>query len=205
MRLLGGEVLESRRLEPLGDRSTGLGPKRRKLTATSLLRRSVEKLLSSQAELLWLLLCLLLWTKLLLSQVEPLLLLCKLPLLLQLLSRELDLIELLVGSTVELPRFPLLLVDSLDDLTKVGLPGKPGFVPPYKVSLHTVLISQLGERERGQRVSLWQFERIVHLVVLVLLVIHISTRTRTRESGPKFRIAHSKVVRPTWSTWSIWS
>ena len=201
MRLLGGEVLESRRLEPLGDRSTGLGPKRRKLTATSLLRRSVEKLLSSQAELL----CLLLWTKLLLSQVEPLLLLCKLPLLLQLLSRELDLIELLVGSTVELPRFPLLLVDSLDDLTKVGLPGKPGFVPPYKVSLHTVLICQLGERERGQRVSLWQFERIVHLVVLVLLVIHISTRTRTRESGPKFRIAHSKVVRPTWSTWSIWS
>ena len=201
MRLLGGEVLESRRLEPLGDRSTGLGPKRRKLTTTSLLRRSVEKLLSSQAELL----CLLLWTKLLLSQVEPLLLLCKLPLLLQLLSRELDLIELLVGSTVELPRFPLLLVDSLDDLTKVGLPGKPGFVPPYKVSLHTVLISQLGERERGQRVSLWQIERIVHLVVLVLLVIHISTRTRTRESGPKFRIAHSKVVRPTWSTWSIWS
>ena len=198
MRLLGGEVLESRRLEPLGDRSTGLGPKRRKLTTTSLLRRSVEKLLSSQAELL----CLLLWTKLLLSQVEPLLLLCKLPLLLQLLSRELDLIELLVGSTVELPRFPLLLVDSLDDLTKVGLPGKPGFVPPYKVSLHTVLISQLGERERGQRVSLWQFERIVHLVVLVLLVIHISTRTRTRESGPKFRIAHSKVVRSTWSTWS---
>ena len=195
MRLLGGEVLESRRLEPLGDRSTGLGPKRRKLTTTSLLRRSVEKLLSSQAELLCLLLC----TKLLLSQVEPLLLLCKLPLLLQLLSRELDLIELLVGSTVELPRFPLLLVDSLDDLTKVGLPGKPGFVPPYKVSLHTVLISQLGERERGQRVSLWQFERIVHLVVLVLLVIHISTRTRTRESGPKFRIAHSKVVRSTWS------
>ena len=198
MRLLGGEVLESRRLEPLGDRSTGLGPKRRKLTTTSLLRRSVEKLLSSQAELLCLLLC----TKLLLSQVEPLLLLCKLPLLLQLLSRELDLTELLVGSTVELPRFPLLLVDSLDDLTKVGLPGKPGFVPPYKVSLHTVLISQLGKRERGQRVSLWQFERIVHLVVLVLLVIHISTRTRTRESGPKFRIAHSKVVRPTWSTWS---
>ena len=201
MRLLGGEVLESRRLEPLGDRSTGLGPKRRKLTTTSLLRRSVEKLLSSQAELL----CLLLWTKLLLSQVEPLLLLCKLPLLLQLLSRELDLIELLVGSTVELPRFPLLLVDSLDDLTKVGLPGKPGFVPPYKVSLHTVLICQLGERERGQRVSLWQFERIVHLVVFVLLVIHISTRTRTRESGPKFRIAHSKVVRSTWSIWSTWS
>ena len=177
-----------------------MGPKRRKLTTTSLLRRSVEKLLSSQAELLWLLLCLLLlWTKLLLSQVEPLLLLCKLPLLLQLLSRELDLIELLVGSTVELPRFPLLLVDRLDDLTKVGLPGKPGLVPPYKVSLHTVLICQLGERERGQRVSLWQFERIVHLVVLVLLVIHISTRTRTRESGPKFRIAHSKVVRSTWS------
>ena len=145
LRLWRREVLEARSLESLGDGSAGLGSEGRKLS-TCLLRLSIEKLLGPQTKLLLLLLLLLrLLAKLLLSQVETLLLLSKLSLLLQLLSRELHLIELLVCCTAELSRFPLLLVNRLDNLAKIGLPRKSRFITPHFFSLHNVLICQLGE------------------------------------------------------------
>ena len=145
LRLWRREVLEARSLESLGDGSAGLGSEGRKLS-TCLLRLSIEKLLGPQTKLLLLLLLLLrLLAKLLLSQVETLLLLSKLSLLLQLLSRELHLIELLVCCTAELSRFPLLLVNRLDNLAKIGLPRKSRLIAPHFFSLHNVLICQLGE------------------------------------------------------------
>ena len=145
LRLWRREVLEARSLESLGDGSAGLGSEGRKLS-TCLLRLSIEKLLGPQTKLLLLLLLLLrLLAKLLLSQVETLLLLSKLSLLLQLLSRELHLIELLVCCTAELSRFPLLLVNRLDNLAKIGLPRKSRLITPHLFSLHNVLICQLGE------------------------------------------------------------
>ena len=145
LRLWRREVLEARSLESLGDGSAGLGSEGRKLS-TCLLRLSIEKLLGPQTKLLLLLLLLLrLLAKLLLSQVETLLLLSKLSLLLQLLSRELHLIELLVCCTAELSRFPLLLVNRLDNLAKIGLPRKSRLITPHFFSLHNVLICQLGE------------------------------------------------------------
>ena len=143
LRLWRREVLEARSLESLGDGSAGLGSEGRKLS-TCLLRLSIEKLLGPQTKLLLLLLLRLL-AKLLLSQVETLLLLSKLSLLLQLLSRELHLIELLVCCTAELSRFPLLLVNRLDNLAKIGLPRKSRLITPHFFSLHNVLICQLGE------------------------------------------------------------
>ena len=144
LRLWRREVLEARSLESLGDGSAGLGSEGRKLS-TCLLRLSIEKLLGPQTKLLLLLLLLRLLAKLLLSQVETLLLLSKLSLLLQLLSRELHLIELLVCCTAELSCFPLLLVNRLDNLAKIGLPRKSRFITPHMFSLHNVLICQLGE------------------------------------------------------------
>ena len=145
LRLWRREVLEARSLESLGDGSAGLGSEGRKLS-TCLLRLSIEKLLGPQTKLLLLLLLLLrLLAKLLLSQVETLLLLSKLSLLLQLLSRELHLIELLVCCTAELSRFPLLLVNRLDNLAKIGLPRKSRLITPHLFSLDNVLICQLGE------------------------------------------------------------
>ena len=144
LRLWRREVLEARSLESLGDGSAGLGSEGRKLS-TCLLRLSIEKLLGPQTKLLLLLLLLCLLAKLLLSQVETLLLLSKLSLLLQLLSRELHLIELLVCCTAELSRFPLLLVNRLDNLAKIGLPRKSRLITPHFFSLHNVLICQLGE------------------------------------------------------------
>ena len=144
LRLWRREVLEARSLESLGDGSAGLGSEGRKLS-TCLLRLSIEKLLGPQTKLLLLLLLLRLLAKLLLSQVETLLLLSKLSLLLQLLSRELHLIELLVCCTAELSRFPLLLVNCLDNLAKIGLPRKSRLITPHFFSLHNVLICQLGE------------------------------------------------------------
>merc|ERR550532_450356 len=193
--LLGREVLEARSLESLCDGSAGLRSQSRKLPACTL-RLPVEKLLGSQTELLLLLLLRLL-AKLLLSQVETLLLLGKLSLLLQLLSRELHLVELLVCCAAELSSFPLLLVNRRDNLPKIGLPRKPRLIAPDLFSLrHNVLIRQLSERERCQGVGLWQFKRVVHLVIFVLLIIHVSSRTK--ESGPKFRVIHRKVEGSTW-------
>merc|ERR550532_131303 len=155
--LLGREVLEARSLESLCDGSAGLRSQSRKLPACTL-RLPVEKLLGSQTELL-------------------LLLLGKLSLLLQLLSRELHLVELLVRCTAELSSFPLLLVNCRDNLPKIGLPRKPRLIAPYLFSLrHNVLIRQLSERERCQGVGLWQFKRVVHLVILVLLPYLFSLR-----------------------------